>query len=69
MKFNVIPSVSSGYIIAVTFVHELKVYHKWLTHVKQPKNIYLLEKIKKNTKTTDSVKHRQKVVLLMELNV
>lgn len=68
MKFNVIPSVSSGYIIAVTFVHELKVYHKWLTHVKQPKNIYLLEKIKKNTKTTDSVKHRQKVVLLMELN-
>lgn len=67
MKFNVIPSVSSGYIIA-TFVHELKVYHKWLTHVKQPKNIYLLEKIKKNTKTTDSVKHRQKVVLLMELN-
>lgn len=68
MKFNVIPSVSSGYIIAVTFVHELKVYHKWLTQVKQPKNIYLLEKIKKNTKTTDSVKHRQKVVLLMELN-
>lgn len=67
MKFNVIPSVSFGYIIA-TFVHELKVYHKWLTHVKQPKNIYLLEKIKKNTKTTDSVKHRQKVVLLMELN-
>lgn len=67
MKFNVIPSVCSGYIIA-TFVHELKVYHKWLTHVKQPKNIYLLEKIKKNTKTTDSVKHRQKVVLLMELN-
>lgn len=68
MKFNVIPSVSSGYIIAVTFVHELKVYHKWLTHVKQPKNIYLLEKIKKTTKTTDSMKHRQKVVLLMELN-
>lgn len=67
MKFNVIPSVSFGYIIA-TFVHELKVYHKWLTHVKQPKNIYLLEKIKKNTKTTDSMKHRQKVVLLMELN-
>lgn len=67
MKFNVIPSVSFGYIIA-TFVHELKVYHKWLKHVKQPKNIYLLEKIKKNTKTTDSVKHRQKVVLLMELN-
>lgn len=67
MKFNVIPSVSFGYIIA-TFVHELKVYHKWLTHVKQPKNIYLVEKIKKNTKTTDSVKHRQKVVLLMELN-
>lgn len=32
-------------------------------------NIYLLEKIKNNTKTTDSVKHRQKVVLLMELNV
>lgn len=62
-----IPSVSSGYIIA-TFVHELKVYHKWQTHVKQPKNIYLLEKIKKNTKTTDSMKHRQKVVLLMELN-
>lgn len=50
MKFNVIPSVSSGYIIAVTFVHELKVYHKWLTHVKQPKNIYLLEKIKKKYK-------------------
>lgn len=68
MKFNVIPSVSSSYNIIATFVHELKVYHKWLTHVKQPKNIYLLEKIKKNTKTTDSVKHRQKVVLLMELN-
>lgn len=67
MKFNVIPRVSFGYIIA-TFVHELKVYHKWLTHVKQPKNIYLLEKIKKNTKITDSMKHRQKVVLLMELN-
>lgn len=68
MKFNVIPSVSSGYIIAVTFVHKLKVYHKWLTHVKQPKNIYLLEKFKKNTKTIDSEEHRQKVVLLMELN-
>lgn len=44
MKFNVIPSVSSGYIIA-TFVHELKVYHKWLTHVKQ--HLPLGENLKK----------------------
>lgn len=49
MKFNVIPSVSSGYIIA-TFVHELKVYHKWLTHCKTTKKYLPLGENKKKYK-------------------